>query len=100
MSKVKMAELITQRQGFRPDVLEEYYVRYYIASEHGNILTVEFNIDNGVNPFSIGDRLIDPAWNILKDEAVRRGWDISKIKEFRMPVEMLNMKCRQILLEG
>ena len=90
-----MLELITQRQGFRSDVLEEYYVRYYISNGE-DILTVEFNVEEGHDPFNIGDRFVDPARNILRDAAAKKMWDMSKIKELKMPVDMDNMKCRVV----
>ena len=88
-----MLELIAQRQGFRVDALEEYYVRYYLTNGD-DILTVEFNIDDGQDPFAIGNKFVDPARNILRDAAIRKGWDISKIKEIKPLVEMTNVKCR------
>lgn len=88
-----MLELIKQRQGFQVDALEEYYVKYYLTNGD-YILTVEFNIDDGQNPFIIENKFVDTARKILRDAAIRKGWDMSKIKGMEPPVEMANTKCR------
>lgn len=92
-SEGAMLEIIAQRQGFNIDKWEAYYVRYYISNGTDTI-TVEFNLPDGEDPFVIGDRYVEPARNILNDVTVNKGWDVTKLKELKMPVGMAGVRCR------
>jgi hypothetical protein len=90
-----MLEVISQLQGFRPDVSEKWVVTYFI-SNGTDMLTVRFKVKDGNDPFSIGDEFVEPARNALLNEALKRAWDLRKLEELKHPIEMDNVKFRTV----